>query len=620
MTTATLAHPRTLLMPGPPRRGLMVGFLGTLAVGFFGILGVSFGVAATNEGRILPGVQVAGVSVAGLDRSAAAARLQAQLRSLAGGVVTVVVDGTPVEVPYADIGRGYQVDAMVEAAFGVGRSGNAVTDGVARLQTLVRGTSLPFTASAQDPAAINRVVADLAARFSAAPVNASVTFDVASGFTVGQAADGARIDRNVLRQSLIEAAARSNLDPVTISLATIRVTPTISTGDAQAAATAARRMSTTPLALRAGDEEFALIEDAIAGLLTFAPSADAPYAPVVDEVALAELLGGYAADVEREPGNASFIWNASGIGGVTPGVTGLKLNVDGSIRSVVAALKDRARGLLTPTASLAVVITQPPLSTAAAEAAAAKMRPLASWTTYYEVSEGNFWNANIHIPAWDVDKMVIAPGEWFDWWDDIGPVTTARGYGYGGAIINGRSVRNGALAGGMCSTSTTLFNAAMRAGLEIGARNNHYYYISRYPMGLDATVMQTDTYEDNITFRNDTANPIVIRSYTGYGWVRFDIWGIPDGRTVTLSAPSTSNPHSARETTVLNTSLAPGTSRRVEYPHNGFDAVVTRWVRDASGNVIWENTWFSHYSTVNGITEVGPTPAAPPPPPPPPTT
>ena len=59
-----------------------------------------------------------------------------------------------------------------------------------------------------------------------------------------------------------------------------------------------------------------------------------------------------------------------------------------------------------------------------------------------------------------------------------------------------------------------------------------------------------------MTFRNDMANPVVIRSYTGNGFVRFDIWGIPDGRTVSLSAPTTSNPGTAIETTVVNPSLA----------------------------------------------------------------
>jgi vancomycin resistance protein YoaR len=125
-------------------------------------------------------------------------------------------------------------------------------------------------------------------------------------------------------------------------------------------------------------------------------------------------------------------------------------------------------------------------------------------------------------------------------------------------------------------------------------------------VGLDATVLKTDTYTTSMQFRNDTDDPIVIRSYTGTGFVRFDIWGVPNGRTVTLSTPVKRNYGIAVWTTVVNSNLAPGTSIIREYPHNGFDTSVTRWVRDADGNLIHEDTWFSHYNTVNGVTEVGP--------------
>jgi vancomycin resistance protein YoaR len=606
MTSATLANPRTLLLPGPPRRGLLVGFFGALSVALFMVVGVSLGLGASHSDRILPRVEVGGVPVGGLDRSAAAARLQAELPSLAAGSVTVVVDGTSVEVPNSDIGRGYQLDAMLDAAFGVARSGDPLADGVTRLRTLAHDTSLPLSAHVEDGAAINSVVTDMVNRFTVAPVSARVSFDAEDGFSVTPAADGARIDREALRQSLVAAASRSNLEPVTITVATIPVAPRVSTADAEAASVTARWMTGTPLPLKAGDDTFAIAAADLASLLTFERDSDGAFTPVVDETGLAALLETHAASVERTAQDAGFTWSSAGVSGVVPGVEGRALDVEGSVQSVVDALEERAGGSLRPVASLAVVTTQPALSTEAAEAAASKMRRIGTWTTYYVPGEGNYWNKNIHIPAWDIDKLVLAPGEWFDFWDDIGPITTARGYGYGGAIIGGRSVPNGALAGGICSTSTTLFNAAMRAGLEIGDRTNHYYYISRYPTGLDATVFQTDTYEVNMTFRNDTENPIVIRSYTGNGWVRFDVWGVPDGRTVSLSAPVTSNHRSAIETTVVNSSLAPGTSKRVEYPHDGFDSVVTRWVRDASGKVIWENTWFSSYRPVNGITEVGP--------------
>ena len=59
----------------------------------------------------------------------------------------------------------------------------------------------------------------------------------------------------------------------------------------------------------------------------------------------------------------------------------------------------------------------------------------------------------------------------------------------------------------ICSTSTTIFNAALRAGLQMGIRGNHYYYIDRYPDGLDATVSIFDDWAQDMTFVNDTEQP-----------------------------------------------------------------------------------------------------------------
>ena len=102
----------------------------------------------------------------------------------------------------------------------------------------------------------------------------------------------------------------------------------------------------------------------------------------------------------------------------------------------------------------------------------------------------------------------------------------------------------------------------------------------------------------------------MIRGYGTPGQVTFQMWSVPTGRTVALSAPDHQRPRSAIETTQLDTSMAPGTSRRVEFPHNGFNVSVSRTVYAADGAVIHQNTWFSDYHTVNGITLVGPAPPA----------
>ena len=118
------------------------------------------------------------------------------------------------------------------------------------------------------------------------------------------------------------------------------------------------------------------------------------------------------------------------------------------------------------------------------------MQMISSWTTYYVPAEGNGFGNNINIPAFDIDGRNLYPGEEFSFWGSIGPVTVERGYSYGGAIINGRSTQGVAIGGGICSTSTTIFNAALRAGLEMGVRGESLLLhrpLSRWPRrdGLD---------------------------------------------------------------------------------------------------------------------------------------
>ncbi|HEX2194151.1 MAG TPA: VanW family protein [Candidatus Limnocylindria bacterium] len=605
MTTLTaLARPATLLAPGSPRRGFLLGFLATLAAGIMIVATASIAVSVMNTGRVMPGVRVAGVEIGGLDRGAAGQRLLAALPSLAEGSVVVEVGGASVEVRFAELGRSYDVDAMISSAYGVARSGDLVSDAVARLRVLAVPASVPVVVSTEGGSGVETVVAQIVDRFEAEASDAAISYEAGEGFAVEEAVTGSQLDVESLRSQLLSSTA-TTASQVTISVPTQTIRPEITTDEAADAADEANAIAGAPLTLRAGDEAYRIGTARLADLISF-EEASGSVSVRLNEQAIGRMVRPLAPAVARAPQDAAYEWGSGGITGVVPAVNGQELDVRASVRAVADVLRERGAGAARRAVPLAVTTSAPALTTQAAQAAAPRMRVLGTWRTDYDPGEGNFWNANIHIPAWDLDGHVVAPGEWFSFWNDIGPVTVERGYGYGGAIIGGRSVPNGALAGGICSTSTTLFNAAMRSGLEIGERINHSYYIERYPVGLDATVFKTDTWVTDMTFRNDTANPVVIRSYTGNGWVRFDIWGVPDGRTVELSDPVTSNHGTAVWTTVVNPSLAPGTSRIVEYPHDGFNAVVTRWVRDADGNLLHQDVWHSTYRTVNGITEVGP--------------
>jgi vancomycin resistance protein YoaR len=336
-----------------------------------------------------------------------------------------------------------------------------------------------------------------------------------------------------------------------------------------------------------------------------ASPAAAAYGPWVGTPAARTAIAALAPKVDRAPADATFLIGDGSVIGVLSSHDGTQLDVDGSLNAISLALAARAQGVPTGGALLAVTPVAPTVSTEEARKTAPLMKIVGSWTTHFIPGIGNYNGKNISIPAARIDGYVVAPGAWFDFWKVVGVPTFAEGYGMGGAIINGHTEETGAIAGGICSTSTTLFNAALRAGYQIGDRANHYYYISRYPVGLDATVAMGTGWEQDMTWRNDTAYPVLIHAINGYGTVTFQLFSVDPQRTVTLSTPIVKNYTYATTNYEKVTTLKPGQVNQVEYASNGFDSWVTRVVRDASGAIIHQETYYSHYATVNALIEVG---------------
>ena len=617
MTNATDARRVSRLTAARPAgRPFLLGFAATLFLGMLGVAAASAAVALSSGERALPGVGVGGISLAGLDRETARERLVEELPPVDTGAAIVATEQLDQTIAYVDLGRAYDLDQMLDGAFGIGRGDGLLADGIARLRALVHPQTVDVAVTPFEPDALERAARAVAATASTAPVQAYVE---RTTFAVHPATDGWGLDTATVRDALAAALDTTSPDDVRVELAATPLPATVSTDEADAAAAdaaaTARDLELTIPGAAEDEATLTLAGNRIARWLRFGPGDGSDYAVHVDADMLAAGVAKLAADVDRDPVDATFTVAGGGLGGVVGSADGRRLDATASADALLALLRDRATASDTASMELAVDVTEPALTTADAEAILPQMRLVSSWTTNYVPGDGNGFGANISIGAWDLDGYNIAPGEWFSFWGGIGPVTLERGYKYGGAIINGRSVANGALAGGICSTSTTLFNAAMRMGLEIGERENHFYYINRYPTGLDATVLIIDDAVTDMTFRNDTEYPIVIRGYGTPGQVTFQMWSVPTGRTVALSAPLISDRSSAIETTQLDTSMAPGTSRRVEFPHDGFNVSVSRTVYAADGTVLHANTWYSDYHTVNGITLVGPAPPATPDPP-----
>jgi vancomycin resistance protein YoaR len=597
----------------PPSRSFPIGklVLGVVA-GFVLALGFGAGALLAYQGqyaeRIYPGVTVAGVDVAGLSRDAATARLERELAGYAAGAAVVDVSGTRLRIPYASLGRRADVATLVDLAWSVGRS---EPDPIGRAATGVRGlfdeTQIdPLVVL--DPAAVGAAAAAAAGEVTETPVSATATVTETS-----VAITPARAGRGLPREELAQALLERLVDPAApdtleLSFDAIPIEPFVTDAEAAAAAVVAEQMA-RDVALTYNKETWTIPAATVRSWITFSPTAEGDVRPAVAPTAPTAALAGLAKKIDRAPKDASFlVGRGSAVVGVVAAKNGRAVDVAASAALVAQAVMDRgtAAPMETPEpVALTMAVVPPDLTTEEAKEAAPLMQRLSSWTTKFHRYEANGFGNNISIPTSDINGYVVQPGAIFDFWAALGPVTYARGYRDGGAILNGRTEPTGALAGGICSCSTTLFNAAARAGLEILERANHYYYIDRYPTGLDATVWKTGGATRSMRFRNDTAYPLLIRGITGVDFVRFEIWGPPTGRTVTFSAPTIKNVVPATDSVQETTTIPAGTRKRIEYPVKGMQVWVSRTVRDATGTVIHSNTWYSNYKRVNGIVLVG---------------
>ncbi|HEY7735725.1 MAG TPA: VanW family protein [Candidatus Limnocylindrales bacterium] len=610
MTTATDSAPLAAPAARTSDRGR---FLLAFAAGLAAVLllgsGVLYAFDRQYEGRILPGVHAGSVDLSGLTPTEARSRLAAAFGSVGDGELVLEAGDRTFPVPYAKVDRRVDVDGLVEAAASFGRSGSPLDRLVGNARTALRGVDI-VPRVVLDEAALAGEVERAAASLDRAPADASVALGEA-GFELAKGTDGVRADRAT---PLAEATAalKSLAAParIEISIPAAAVEPAITTAEATEALASAERIA-RDIDVTVGEERWTIKASTVRTWIRMAPTVDGRYAPVLNVSGSRETLETIAKKIEVAPVNASFLTGRGGdVVGVTAGRDGRTLDLEATSRALVQALQARAGAGASPAVEGVVTVTKPALTTAEAEKVAPQMERISTWTTYFPIGEKNGFGANIWIPSKLIDGYVVPPGETFDFWRAVGPVTRARGFTDGGAIINGRTEPQGALAGGICSCSTTLFNAAARAGLQMGARKNHYYYIDRYPLGLDATVFISGSgSRQTMSFTNDTPYPILIRGINtrkgGSGYVRFDLYSVPTGRKVTFTKPIVRNIRRATDTVQYTSSLPPGVRDRVEFPVDGKDVWVTRFVYDGAGNLLHKNLYYSHYARITGIVMVG---------------
>ena len=147
---------------------------------------------------------------------------------------------------------------------------------------------------------------------------------------------------------------------------------------------------------------------------------------------------------------------------------------------------------------------------------------LATYSTKYSTAEVNR-STNIQISVNKINGVVIMPGEEFSYNKILGPRTPQAGYKLGAAYIGGKVVSD--YGGGVCQTSSTLYNSVLLSNLEVTSRTSHYFAAAYVPVGRDATVYWPSL---DFKFKNNRNYPIRIKAFTNNGTITVEIFGVKE--------------------------------------------------------------------------------------------
>ncbi|WP_409274631.1 VanW family protein [Neobacillus sp. SCS-31] len=125
---------------------------------------------------------------------------------------------------------------------------------------------------------------------------------------------------------------------------------------------------------------------------------------------------------------------------------------------------------------------------------------------------------NIELSAQAINNVIVGDGDIFSFNTMVGPSDEAHGYQPAKEIVNKKLVMG--IGGGICQTSSTLFNAVDQLGVEYVEKHNHSLSVGYVPAGRDATVSYGGP---DFRFKNTSGAPFIIKAIYGKGTLTVEI-------------------------------------------------------------------------------------------------
>jgi vancomycin resistance protein YoaR len=434
-----------------------------------------------SGGQVLRNVSLAGHDVGGVDSNQLLDRIEKLDAAMAGRPVSIVTPEATYETTAGEIGLAIDHRSTARDALDEGREEPLPL----RPLSWVVGFFNPRPVEVRyevDTEAARTAIRILEGESLVAPVEPTIESLDGDPFRAVPGRAGSAIDAETLAVALAAAAEDTSIDePVSVSVRQTETAPRLDDSVAERAAERANDKTAETLSITAGGRTIQLVPRELRSLTTV-HVVEGEIEIELPAEAVQAVLEAEFADLTVQARSASFTVS-DGRPVLQPGTTGIACCEPEAAEAVRGAFASGDR-------AVAVELTEiePELTTEQAQALGIVEEvgsPDAFGpTTRHACCQNRV--ANIHRIADIVRGAVIRPGETFSINEYVGRRTTDKGFVSDGVIYDGVLTQD--VGGGVSQFATTLFNAALYAGLEFGEYQSHSLYISRYPRGHEATI------------------------------------------------------------------------------------------------------------------------------------
>ena len=487
-----------------------------------GLLGIVSIMRLVWHSKFYPNVVVANVNVGGLRRAEAKNLLEQEIEKTK---IPLMYNGYSWALPASALPL--NIEETLNQAYRVGRRLDLRDYG---LIFIAQKQSFPLILGEGETETYSKIYGEIAQAVEIPVVSAELVLNKGK-IVLNNGNDGLIIDASKLRQELEEKIVYLNQKEVVVP--TKAISAQLREEERLEIIETAEKLIHKSLTLTLDDEQVKLTGEELITLLNTVPGGDV----TTDRGRLLEYIEGVAESLNREATDAKFGYQDGKVTEFAPSKDGIKISVEATSNKVQQGMKQLIESEeQNINIDIQAERTSPQVTIEKVNELGIKER-IGRGESYYAHSIPNRIY-NVGLASSRINTALIPPGEEVSFNKLVGEVSAATGYRSAYIISQGRTVLGD--GGGLCQVSTTLFRAAMDAGLPILERWGHSYRVSYYELnskpGVDATVIAPSK---DFRFKNDTPGHILIQTTNDPKELHLviEIYGTSDGRVATVTEP-----------------------------------------------------------------------------------